>query len=258
MYRSILLGLLVSTPAIAADTYFTHQGRLLDTLGAGISGELTVTLTLYSDSGGTTDVWQKTWTDVSFQDGYYNVPVTGLDDATPTPRLVDAVIGTGDNLWVGVSIEGQNLQTIQRLGSLSGGAAITRQFARYDGNGSSSGGFYNLPSQGRTRGSGLIQANHLSNSGLGNEFEVLQDCWFNFSASVRGNTSHAYSAVDLYNSSGGLVEQLAYDTTHEGSTTGYTFSGSVFVEAGQKIRFRDDYTPGTISGSFFYYTAVSD
>jgi hypothetical protein len=98
----------------------------------------------------------------------------------------------------------------------------------------------------------------MSNPALGNEFEVLEDCWFSFSASVRGNTTHAYSTVDLFNSSGALLERLAYDTTHEGSTTGYTFAGSLFVEAGQTIRFRDDFTPGTISGSFFYYTCVAD
>ena len=258
MFRSVFLGLLACTPAFAADTYFTHQGRLLDTLGNGINGDLNVTLTLYSDAGGNTDVWQKTWIDVPFQQGYYSIAVTGTDDTTPTARLLDDVVESGSNLWIGMALEGQGLQVIQRVGALSSGASDTRQFARYAGNGSSSSGFYNLPTEERTRGSGLIEANHLSSSGLGNEYEVLEDCWFSFSASVRGNTSHAYSSVNLYDASGSLVEQLAYDTTHEGSTTGYTFSGSVFVEAGQKIRFSDDYTPGSISGSFFYYTAVRD
>lgn len=70
--------------AAATDVSLTHQGRLLDAVGAPIAGSRSMTFTLY-DAGGAA-VWTDTLT-VSLQDGYYAVV---LDDALSAADLAAA------------------------------------------------------------------------------------------------------------------------------------------------------------------------
>lgn len=136
---------------------------------------------------------------------------------------------------------------------------LNRQFGRYEGNGSSGGdgtGFV-LTTAARTRGSGIIRANQMTNAALRNEFEALVDCWFHFSAYNEGNSTHSYTSVNLTRAAGG-AEQLANNYWHEGSTMGYTQSGSVFLQAGDKIQFRDAFTPTQPTGAWFSFVAEQD
>lgn len=87
-----LLALLLATAAAGADTRFTHQGRLLDAVGAPVDGPATVTLTLYDHATAGTARWSDDFS-LDVADGYYAVAV-GPDAA------LDAALDSYPDLWV--------------------------------------------------------------------------------------------------------------------------------------------------------------
>ncbi len=119
MMRALLLACLIPGVALAGETFFTQQGRLLDSAGGVFEGNHDLAITLYSDEAGTTEVWQKTFTGIPFSQGYYSVGLEGLDDAG-SPRELDGAFAGGDT-WLGVSVDGSaELQPLQRVPSSVG------------------------------------------------------------------------------------------------------------------------------------------
>ena len=78
--------------AHAVPMQMTHQGRLIDTNGAAISGVQSLTFTIFDDPNNGSDLWTETLT-VAFNNGYF-ATVLGSDEITnpldynrfPTPR----------------------------------------------------------------------------------------------------------------------------------------------------------------------------
>jgi hypothetical protein len=117
-FITIALGialLTVAQTAVAADPSLPYQGRLLDALGQAINTEETLTVSLYTDQDGTTDVWRKAYPNVSLEDGYFSIDVYGTDT---TGRPLATALGTA-SLWVGVSIDGStDMEPRNRLASV--------------------------------------------------------------------------------------------------------------------------------------------
>jgi hypothetical protein len=128
--------------------------------------------------------------------------------------------------------------------------ATKRQYGRFFGTGSVVSGFFTFPTVQRSKGAGLITR---QTSG-GDALYAVEDCWVDWKFIGKGNSSHAYTHIVQYFAAGGS-EQLGWDATHEGSTVGYTMSGSTFMNAGDRIRFGKDYWPSAPSEVIISFTA---
>jgi hypothetical protein len=113
-----LLAVALGSTAQAADVTVTHQGRLLNSLGASISGQHEVTLTLYSDASRTSVVWTDVFANVPLTDGYFSV-VLGSDRSN---RLTSAMLA-GVDAHMGVALDADAELSLSPVGSLGSGAA---------------------------------------------------------------------------------------------------------------------------------------
>jgi hypothetical protein len=125
-----------------------------------------------------------------------------------------------------------------------------KQYALYNGNGSVVSNHFSFPNLERSEGSGLI----VRNTSGGDALHAVVDCWVNWRFTPLGSGTHGYSGITQFFAAGG-TENLGQDQTHEGSTTGYTMSGSTFMRAGDKIRFTKDYWPQPVSSVRVSFTA---
>ncbi len=111
-----VLALLCSGTAVAGDSYFTHQGRLLDPVGAPLESSHSITLHMYEAATGGTARWSQTTNAVAFSGGYFAVPVTGADDSGVDLDSVPYMI-TGP-VWLAIAIDGgAEMSPRQRLAS---------------------------------------------------------------------------------------------------------------------------------------------
>ena len=108
-----ILGLIALTaPAHASEAYLPYVGRLADVNGTPINGEVDTRVTLYADASSEVVLWQTTYDDVPFTDGYFELSLTG-DDIQD--RSLDVALAS-DSLWVGVAVDGgQDLGPTKRL-----------------------------------------------------------------------------------------------------------------------------------------------
>jgi hypothetical protein len=117
-----LLWLVLPLSATAGDLYVTHQGRLLDTLGRPLWGTHDLRLSLYDAESGGADVWRRAFDDVSIQDGYYTVALTGPD---ASGRDLDGALGVAAPRFVAVAVGAPytDLGPRTRIGTTALGAA---------------------------------------------------------------------------------------------------------------------------------------
>jgi hypothetical protein len=126
MHLTRALGLVALLPSVASagDLYVTHQGRLLDVFGRPVYGTHDLRVSLYDAETGGSDVWRDVVDDVSIQDGYFTLTLTGLDD---TGRDFDAVFAGTAPRFVAVAVDTPyvDLGPRARLGStsISGGTS---------------------------------------------------------------------------------------------------------------------------------------
>jgi hypothetical protein len=71
--------LLLLAPALAGEVFFTYQARVLDSAGAPVSGDHAVTIGIYDAETGGAATWASTLSPVMFSDGFFSVPLEGLD-----------------------------------------------------------------------------------------------------------------------------------------------------------------------------------
>ena len=82
---SLLLS--IQSMAHAVPLQMTHQGRLLDSNGAAVTGVQSLTFTIFDDPNNGTDLWTETLS-VSFNNGYY-AAVLGTDElSNPLDSLI--------------------------------------------------------------------------------------------------------------------------------------------------------------------------
>jgi hypothetical protein len=73
------LALALPSAALAVPMQLTHQGRLVDSTGAGIDGTgHTLTFAVYDDATGGSPLWSETLS-VTFTNGFYSA-ILGADD----------------------------------------------------------------------------------------------------------------------------------------------------------------------------------
>jgi len=106
----LLLCLLVPSLALAVPTQLNHQGRLLDSAGLPVQGELPVTFTLEDAEEAGNVLWSETL-DVDFSDGYYSVKLGSSGD-----NVIDAALLAEASLWIGLTIDGgDQLSPLRRV-----------------------------------------------------------------------------------------------------------------------------------------------
>ena len=74
---------LLFTPFVAAavPVDLTHTGRVLDGIGGPVSGEHTLTVSLWKDADSLSEsdrLWTDTYMNVPLDDGYYSLTLTGV------------------------------------------------------------------------------------------------------------------------------------------------------------------------------------
>lgn len=96
----VVLLLALSTPAQAADVQLSHQGRLVDALGDPVSGQIDLTVSLWTDAASTElaqRAYTQTFTDLTVDGGYFAVDLGsggGLDETV-----------FDDALWVELQVD---------------------------------------------------------------------------------------------------------------------------------------------------------
>lgn len=114
-----LVAILVLAPQAGFATVpqtINYQGSLTDDAGAPIDGTVDMTFSLYSDSGGVTQLWTETQSSVAVTDGVFSVTL-GADDVTPNlldPSWFDNPVWLG--VKVGIDPEMTPLQAIDAVG----------------------------------------------------------------------------------------------------------------------------------------------
>lgn len=112
----MLTSLLLVFAASAADPADTlqHQGRLIDSVGEPIHGEVAMTFAIYNDEAGTTPAWTSTRS-LSLSDGYYSVALGEVVDL-PGSLFNDR------SLWLAIEIDDNELLPRQPL--TGGGGSV--------------------------------------------------------------------------------------------------------------------------------------
>jgi hypothetical protein len=104
---------LAPATALAVPTQVTQQGRLVDDLGDGLSGEHTIEFTLFSDAAGSSAVWSESHT-MTLDEGYYSV-VLGADSG----NVLDAAVLSAEPLYLGMSVDaGALMQPLLEVSSV--------------------------------------------------------------------------------------------------------------------------------------------
>lgn len=109
----VLVAAVLPTIASATTVEWVQQGRLLDSTGTPISGEVSLLVCLYDDENATECTWDDDLADVVMDDGFYSV-VLGADPSDPLD--LDAFV-TGE-VWIGVTVVGSPELGRQKLASV--------------------------------------------------------------------------------------------------------------------------------------------
>ncbi|MFT6145699.1 MAG: hypothetical protein ACJARS_004120 [bacterium] len=105
------MGVLFTASASAADVEMDHQMRALGATGVPINGELSVVIRLFGSAGGSDLLFDDTFTNVSFENGYASVRL-GTNPADP---LDAAVFQSVSGVWLEVQVGGSVLGVRQSL-----------------------------------------------------------------------------------------------------------------------------------------------
>ena len=98
---TLILGL--SSAVHATPQQFTHQGRLMDADGIGLSGQHEVHFILMDAEFGGDEYWNQEY-GVEFENGYYSVVVGGEED-----NPLDSTVFESGNLWLELRLDGDIL-----------------------------------------------------------------------------------------------------------------------------------------------------
>ena len=104
--------LLLTQSALAIPTQMTHQGRLLDSDGAGLTGEHELIFRIMDDPEDGYALWTETLT-VSFTNGYYAI-ILGSDEVNNP----DDNIFANDPLYLALKVDGGDLEPRHPLTSV--------------------------------------------------------------------------------------------------------------------------------------------
>ena len=96
---TIIVCLLLPTGAFGVPESLTHQGRIIDTNGAPVTGSANLTFNLYADPEGGSSVWTQTIA-TTMDNGYFSVTL-----GPGTPEL-STTIFDGSDFYMGITLEG--------------------------------------------------------------------------------------------------------------------------------------------------------
>lgn len=112
MRSFVLLAALIAAPALAGEVSFTWQARVLDAVGAPVSGSRDLEVALFDADTGGTELWRRAFSAVDLADGYVALRLTGVDGLG---RDLDAV-DFGTPVHAEVSVAGVPMSPRQLLG----------------------------------------------------------------------------------------------------------------------------------------------
>ena len=95
----VLAALLGSTSAFAVPVTLTHQGRILDSVGVGLTGSHDVDIAIYDDASGPSALWSESAA-LEFDNGFFSLQL-GADSNNP----IDAEIFNDDSLFIGIAVD---------------------------------------------------------------------------------------------------------------------------------------------------------
>lgn len=100
-WMTVMVAGLIWGTVQAAPVRLSHQGRVLDSIGAPVEGAQDIGLSLFDSETGTTPFWTYTWEAVALADGYYALDI----GAPPSPTLDSSAFGRPE-VWVQADIGG--------------------------------------------------------------------------------------------------------------------------------------------------------
>ena len=95
----LLAALLLSSSAAAVPLELTHQGRLLDSSSSPLTGDHTVTVSLYETETSSDALWTEDHGSIPFDGGYYALTLGTIE-------VLDADLFDGSVRWVGLEVDG--------------------------------------------------------------------------------------------------------------------------------------------------------
>ena len=98
----LLAALFLSANAAAVPLELTHQGRLLDSSSSPLTGDHTVTVSLYATESSTDVLWTEDHGTLPFEGGYYGITLGSIE-------ALDADLFDGSVLWVGLEVDGASV-----------------------------------------------------------------------------------------------------------------------------------------------------
>lgn len=108
---ALLAGVSITPSVLAVPTGLTEQGRLLDSSGAPVNGDVQFSFALYADSSGTNLLWRETQT-LTLEDGFFS---TELGTVTDLPSNAF----DGQVRYLGVTVEDdEEMRPLQALSSV--------------------------------------------------------------------------------------------------------------------------------------------
>ena len=224
MYRFLLSALFAVATAQAADVQVTHTGRLLDSVGAPVSGSEDLTVALYASDAAETPLWSDTFVEVDVEQGFFALQL-GTGAALPS-----ALFAENAQVWVDVSADGTSMGR-QRL---SASAASATAFAVV------------LPEAGAT-----CQSGALSVDATGNVLSCVNSSWV--SLVPRGTITMWSGAVAEVPAGWALCDGAAHAAPNGDSVSVPDLRGRFVMGAGSGAN------PGATGGSATHshvYTAV--
>ncbi|HNR33167.1 MAG TPA: hypothetical protein PKI11_19915, partial [Candidatus Hydrogenedentes bacterium] len=113
----VLLAIAVGGAALAAPGLIAYQGRITDTEGNPVTSAITVTFTFWSSESGGSQLgggFSDADTVTPDADGVYSTFI-GDDPSLPVP----AAVFSGNNVWLNVNVNGENLAPRKRVGAVA-------------------------------------------------------------------------------------------------------------------------------------------
>lgn len=96
-FLAVLAALALPAIASAVPQAFTHQGRIADSAGAGLTGSHDLTFSFYADAAGTDVLWSETQT-LTFDNGYFAADIGSTKD-------LDTSLFDGQEIWLGLTVD---------------------------------------------------------------------------------------------------------------------------------------------------------
>ena len=100
------------TGSLFAESGFSYQGRLVNDLGAALTNDTPVRISIYKERSGGSALWAKELSVSPNSNGTFNVELAGVGKASENSTItIDKVLSTSDDRYLEISVVGANGQS---------------------------------------------------------------------------------------------------------------------------------------------------